>query len=168
MYSRNDYRYYLEHRLEESDDYLAHYGVKGMKWKKHKVTEYDPNMGTWTRSTIFEDGKGKGVVLSKSRDTRTDETAAGISFVNTRKRSKSTPSINKIGRISTVNQGNSKTIAVDTSNKKKVRKKKVRNLIKVGKQATGIIGDLSAWNASAEHEWRQAEREWNRMRRKQA
>lgn len=36
MYSRNDYRYYLEHRLEESDDYLAHYGVKGMKWKHHK------------------------------------------------------------------------------------------------------------------------------------
>lgn len=35
MYSKNDYRYYLEHRLAESDDYLAHYGVKGMKWKKH-------------------------------------------------------------------------------------------------------------------------------------
>ena len=37
MYSKNDYRYYLEHRLEESDDYLAHYGVKGMKWRKHKA-----------------------------------------------------------------------------------------------------------------------------------
>lgn len=36
MYSKNDYRYYLEHQLEKSDDYLAHYGVKGMKWKKHK------------------------------------------------------------------------------------------------------------------------------------
>ena len=35
MYSKNDYRYYLEHRLEESDDYLAHYGVKGMKWRRH-------------------------------------------------------------------------------------------------------------------------------------
>lgn len=35
MYSKNDYRYYLEHRLAESDDYLAHYGVKGMKWKHH-------------------------------------------------------------------------------------------------------------------------------------
>lgn len=34
MYSKNDYRYYLEHRLAESDDYLAHYGIKGMKWKK--------------------------------------------------------------------------------------------------------------------------------------
>ena len=36
MYSNNDYRYYLEHRLAESDDFLAHYGVKGMKWKNHK------------------------------------------------------------------------------------------------------------------------------------
>lgn len=32
MYSKNDYRYYLEHRLLVSDDYLAHYGVMGMKW----------------------------------------------------------------------------------------------------------------------------------------
>ena len=42
MYSKNDYRYYLEHRLAESDDYLAHYGVKGMKWKKRlkkKITD---------------------------------------------------------------------------------------------------------------------------------
>lgn len=37
MYSKNDYRYYLEHRLMESDDFLAHYGVKGMKWKDHRV-----------------------------------------------------------------------------------------------------------------------------------
>ena len=36
MYSKNDYRYYLEHQLMYSDDYLAHYGVKGMKWKKRK------------------------------------------------------------------------------------------------------------------------------------
>lgn len=37
MYSRNDYRYYLENRLMHSDDFLAHYGVKGMKWKHHKL-----------------------------------------------------------------------------------------------------------------------------------
>ena len=37
MYSKNDYRYYLENQLIHSDDYLAHYGVKGMKWKQHKV-----------------------------------------------------------------------------------------------------------------------------------
>ena len=37
MYSKNDYRYYLEHQLMYSDDFLAHYGVKGMKWKKRKL-----------------------------------------------------------------------------------------------------------------------------------
>lgn len=36
MYGKNDYRLYLEHRLAESNDYLAHYGVKGMKWKHRK------------------------------------------------------------------------------------------------------------------------------------
>ena len=36
MYSKNDYRYYLEHRLAQSDDFLAHYGVEGMKWKNRK------------------------------------------------------------------------------------------------------------------------------------
>lgn len=36
MYSKNDYRYYLENQLMHSDDFLAHYGVKGMKWKKRK------------------------------------------------------------------------------------------------------------------------------------
>ena len=36
MYSRNDYRYYLEHQLMISDDYLAHYGVMGMKWGVRK------------------------------------------------------------------------------------------------------------------------------------
>lgn len=29
MYSNNDFRYY------KGGSYLAHYGVKGMKWKKH-------------------------------------------------------------------------------------------------------------------------------------
>lgn len=33
MYSKNDYRYYLENQLAHSDDFLAHYGVKGMRWK---------------------------------------------------------------------------------------------------------------------------------------
>lgn len=36
MYSKNDYRYYLEDQLYHSDDFLAHYGIKGMKWKQHK------------------------------------------------------------------------------------------------------------------------------------
>lgn len=38
MYSKNDYRYYLEHRMRE-ENYLAHYGVKGMKWNKRKAVK---------------------------------------------------------------------------------------------------------------------------------
>ena len=55
MYSKNDYRYYLENQLAHSDDYLAHYGVKGMKWRKHKVRNsiFDPEV--WKR----EDGDFK-------------------------------------------------------------------------------------------------------------
>ena len=41
MYSKNDYRYYLENQLIHSDDFLAHYGVKGMKWKHHKNSNGD-------------------------------------------------------------------------------------------------------------------------------
>ena len=43
MYSNNDYRYYLEHQLMESDDFLAHYGVKGMTWKNHNYV-IDPRL----------------------------------------------------------------------------------------------------------------------------
>lgn len=39
MYSKNDYRYYLENQLAHSDDFLAHYGVKGMKWRKRKGSD---------------------------------------------------------------------------------------------------------------------------------
>lgn len=38
MYSKNDYRYYLEHRMAE-ENYLAHYGVKGMKWRNRRVAQ---------------------------------------------------------------------------------------------------------------------------------
>lgn len=40
MYSKNDYRYYLENRLIHSDDFLAHYGVVGMKWGVRKAEAY--------------------------------------------------------------------------------------------------------------------------------
>lgn len=46
MYSKNDYRYYLENQLIRSDDYLAHYGVKGMKWKQHKAKGDPERVGT--------------------------------------------------------------------------------------------------------------------------
>lgn len=53
MYSRNDYRYYLENRLMHSDDFLAHYGVKGMKW--HKKKAYDESQYSNSEMTITSD-----------------------------------------------------------------------------------------------------------------
>lgn len=50
MYSKNDYRYYLEHRLAESNNYLAHYGVKGMKWKKHLANKVDSYLANKARN----------------------------------------------------------------------------------------------------------------------
>ena len=37
MYSKNDYRYYLEHRLAESDDYLAKQAAENTKKKRRRV-----------------------------------------------------------------------------------------------------------------------------------
>ena len=45
MYSKNDYRYYLEHRASQSEDFLMHYGVKGMKWHKHLKKKFEDVTG---------------------------------------------------------------------------------------------------------------------------
>lgn len=63
MYSKNDYRYYLEARLTHSDNYLAHYGVKGMKWKKHQRSKpIDPDYRLLNRewyNTQIDQERGK-------------------------------------------------------------------------------------------------------------
>ncbi len=61
MYNRNDYRYYLERRLYESDDFLAHYGVKGMKWKQHKVgVKLNEDWGDGSKRSYIEFNKRPG------------------------------------------------------------------------------------------------------------
>lgn len=60
MYSRNDYRYYLENHLMHSDDYLAHYGVKGMKWKKRRTLRTLKDAGQFVSDKGLVEGlKGK-------------------------------------------------------------------------------------------------------------
>jgi len=60
MYSRNDYRYYLENQLMNSDDYLAHYGVKGMKWKKRRTLRTINDAGQFVSNKGFAKAmKGK-------------------------------------------------------------------------------------------------------------
>lgn len=57
MYSKNDYRYYLDNRLMHSDDFLAHYGVRGMKWKHRKGgnPEIDPKLSGRARKNAIND-----------------------------------------------------------------------------------------------------------------
>ena len=73
MYSKNDYRYYLEHRLMMSDNFLAHYGVKGMKWKNHATNYIDrqlanraEKLGYERGGTYFANSNGKIVTIKKN------------------------------------------------------------------------------------------------------
>jgi len=70
MYSNNDYRYYLEHRLAESDDFLAHYGVKGMKWKKRVRNAIDRNLANRAVKLGYERG---GTYYANSNGSSKDE-----------------------------------------------------------------------------------------------
>ena len=73
MYSKNDYRYYLEHRLAQSDDFLAHYGIKGMKWKKKKggsdAIEKLKRLHRENQFEVYENGNK----LLKKADKRTKD-----------------------------------------------------------------------------------------------
>lgn len=71
MYSKNDYRYYLEKQLVHSEDFLAHYGVKGMKWHKKKEgytdDRYNHEVTVNGKDTFTTYGQ-----LQKKQDMRAD------------------------------------------------------------------------------------------------
>ena len=136
MYSKNDYRYYLEHRMAE-ENFLAHYGVKGMKWGKLKTTtNYNGKTGMWTRTGGIANDNGKAVTLGKTRSSRTGETGVGVTLINTKKKfNTKNPKSKKLGRLEYINTGATKTVAVNTTTKKKRRKataKRIADLVTRG------------------------------------
>lgn len=98
MYSKNDYLYYLENQLEHSDDYLAHYGIKGMKWKNHKTPSLNDamfNNPNAVKTILTEQERGmKRTNQMKVRaeqargKTRTDNVRRNTTPINTPKKKK--------------------------------------------------------------------------------
>ena len=60
MYSKNDYRYYLEHRMSE-ENHIAHFGIKGMKWRNRKDSSYRLESALLTGSGVSRIAADVGV-----------------------------------------------------------------------------------------------------------
>ena len=133
MYSKNDYRYYLENQLIHSDDYLAHYGVKGMKWKQHKK-QYDVYSINGRRDYSGYNYREAGI---ESRTNPNKYLSVGSRKYDSGKKtvdiytgpSKKERSIKK-GRISIDTGSEGSHISIDTTKKKKSKKNKVTSLRK--------------------------------------
>lgn len=76
MYSKNDYRYYLENQLMHSDDYFAHYGVKGMKWHKKHTSNGGDAYNDFRRNQTWQTSNGTSITFygqnQKNKDMRAD------------------------------------------------------------------------------------------------
>lgn len=147
MYGKNDYRYYLENQLAHSDDYLAHYGVKGMKWKQHLKKKFNDNYDVYKISGEHDvyggrNGQTKmGTVKYKERGIESKNAYKYVS-VGSHKYSngKSTRDLYfsptkkehniKKGRL-TINTGEEGSyVSIDTTKRKKSKKNKVSSLRK--------------------------------------
>lgn len=137
MYSKNDYRYYLEHRMAE-ENYLAHYGVKGMKWKVHKNRIVrNEDWGDGTRRSYYQlngkpgsYGDKVGIIKTNNREERS------ISAFNTKNkkyfRDGEKYTKKKLGRLSVEYAEDGAQYKLDLSSnkqRKKMRKKKTKQAV---------------------------------------
>lgn len=100
MYSKNDYRYYLDNQLAHSDDFLAHYGIKGMKWKKHKGSNQPlsdlKRMGRIGITPFIYGKDGMLRIASKTNKQRVrNEQAKGVSRTKSTDITKAQEHVNK-------------------------------------------------------------------------
>lgn len=144
MYSKNDYRYYLENQLAHSDDFLAHYGVKGMKWKQHLKSKYDVYSikghqgiagGNIPSENVYGyDYKEAGIESKKNPNKYVS--IGSKKYDNGKKSidlytgpSKKERSIKK-GRVSIDTGSEGSHISIDTTKKKKSKKNKLSSIRK--------------------------------------
>ena len=142
MYSKNDYRYYLENQLMHSDDYLAHYGVKGMKWKQHKVgVKINEPWENGSKRSYIEFNKQslgpnapKGAYYSDKIGIITNKKKKTVSAFNTTNqkyfKDDEKYTKKKRGRLTSEYAEDGSTHTLDLSKKKKRKKNKVSSLRK--------------------------------------
>ena len=152
MYSKNDYRYYLEDQLIHSDDFLAHYGVKGMKWKQHLKKKFDQNFNVYKDSKSFDYRGGVSTkyagIESKKHPSRYLEVSkskyknggreTNIYFSPTKKEH-----YKRLGRARLNTSEEGSVISIDTSKKKRYKK---NNAERFG-AAVKMAGRVANWEA---------------------
>ena len=131
MYSKNDYRYYLEHRLGESNDYLAHYGVKGMKWNKHKALKTIGNTAQFVSdkgflSYVDTEKKSNKVASKLSKKMRMDEVGnvARKSAKNAKMLRRKAPQIKAASRLLVAEAANAAETGIKGAIKTKRKKRR--------------------------------------------
>ena len=158
MYSKNDYRYYLENQLMHSDDFLAHYGVKGMKWKHHLKNKFNQNFelykGTnkWN-SDLYGSGQTKYAGIESKKDpskyleVSKYKHSDGQRQINVRFSPTKKNHYKRLGRIRLSSSSDGSVVSIDTSSKKSYKKnnaKELRSVVNGGKYAmSGIAYDAA-------------------------
>lgn len=167
MYSKNDYRYYLEHRMAE-ENYLAHYGVKGMKWHKHKNGD---------RGLLYKlfgediDRKAQSVFGGESSRNRTKhvrDTGKKINNIVINSIKEQNKPVNKLKKklkpknqkVEVTDLKNEKTGEVYKSSKKKVKKSK--NPLAPKNQKVEVITNKKKKRSKKEANWNKQMQQYGR------
>lgn len=125
MYSKNDYRYYLQARLAHSDDFLAHYGVLGMKWgvrNDNRIASYREKQSS-NQQKINEYTAKLNTVGAKNRAAKAAKYQAKLSKLE-KKASKARA---KLAKGKAISKGQAKKIAKAEKYRAKIAKNSAKN-----------------------------------------
>lgn len=125
MYSRNDYRYYLERQLLVSDDYLAHYGVMGMKWRV-RHDERRANLVSRRESNDAKIAKYQNKLNTVGAQKRAAKAAKYQHKVDKLQR-KASKAQKRLAQGKSISKGQMKKLAKYETYKSKVAKNSVKN-----------------------------------------